>query len=107
MGGHQGVAIPSRLTTTSGAPGWVGALAMRAHSSPMNVPTAIRASQDDRYRLVAREVEAQLGSDVAATYMTTRNFSLGGLTPTELVATEKGSLQVLAEISAQANGGPL
>ena len=73
----------------------------------MNAPTAIPASQEERYKRVAREVEARLGPDVAATYMHTRNFGLGGLTPTELVATEKGALQVLAEISAQADGGPL
>jgi hypothetical protein len=73
----------------------------------MNIPMAIPASYGERYKLVTREVEAQLGPDVAATYLHTRNFSLGGLTPNELVTTEKGALQVLAEISAQANGGPL
>lgn len=60
-----------------------------------------------RYRLVAREVEARLGPAVAALYMQTRNFGLGGRTPAELVSTVLGTRQILSEISAQAEGGPL
>ena len=61
----------------------------------------------ERYRLAAREVEIRLGPEVAAAYMQTRNFALGGHSPAELVATEEGTRQVLAEISACADGGPL
>jgi hypothetical protein len=39
--------------------------------------------------------------------MQTKNFALGGLTPMQLVATEQGTRQVLAEISAHADDGPL
>jgi len=83
------------------------ALAMQVHSSLMDVSATLPATPEERYELVAREVEAQLGSKVAGTYMHTRNFSLGGLMPAELVATEEGTRQVLTEISAQADGGPL
>lgn len=64
------------------------------------------ATGELRYTLVVREVEARLGREVAATYMRTKNFALGGRTPYELVATEEGTRQVLAEISAHAGGGP-
>lgn len=60
-----------------------------------------------RCALVQREVELRLGPAVATTYMQTKNFALGGLTPMELVATEQGTRQVLAEISAHAGEGPL
>lgn len=73
----------------------------------MDAPATVPATPEERYALVALEVEAQLGPEVAATYMQTRNFALGGLMPTELVATEEGTRQVLAEISAHAGGGPL
>lgn len=78
-----------------------------AHSLRMDAPATVPATPEERYALVALEVEAQLGPEVAATYMQTRNFALGGLMPTELVATEEGTRQVLAEISAHAGGGPL
>lgn len=61
----------------------------------------------ERRKLVKREIEARLGPEVAATFMQTKNFALGGLTPNELVATEHGISQVLAEISAHAGEGPL
>lgn len=77
---------------------------MLAHSKPMDpLPKTVR----ERRTLVQREVEARLGPEVAATYMQTKNFALGGLTPSELVATRQGTSQVLAEISAHADGGPL
>lgn len=64
-------------------------------------------SPEQRYELVVREVEGLLGSEVAATYMLTRNFALGGRTPAELVATDEGTRRVLSEISAQSAGGPV
>jgi hypothetical protein len=68
---------------------------------------AIPATPEERYQLVVSEVEAHLGREVAATYMQTRNFALGGLVPAELVATDVGTRQVLAEVSIHAAGGPL
>ncbi|MDE2613479.1 MAG: DUF2384 domain-containing protein [Burkholderiales bacterium] len=74
---------------------------------PSNPVDAIPPTLPDRLAFVLREVEARLGSAVAATYMRTPNFALGGLTPTELLETEQGTRQVLAEVCAQAEGGPL
>lgn len=71
--------------------------------SRASVPTTPEA----RFALVVREVAVLLGPEVAAAYMDTRNFDLGGRKPNELLATEAGTRQVLAEISAQAHGGPL
>jgi len=68
---------------------------------------AIPGTPEQRYELVMREVKAQLGNDIAVNYMQTRNFALGGRSPAELVATESGTRQVLSEISAHAEGGPL
>jgi uncharacterized protein (DUF2384 family) len=49
-----------------------------------------------------------LGSfDAARKYMHTRNFALGGSTPTELIKTAEGERLVLNELQAQAEGGPL
>jgi hypothetical protein len=79
-------------------------MTMLEHSKPVDpLPKTVK----ERHALVQREVEALLGPGVAATYMQTKNYALGGLTPTELVATEQGTSQVLAEISAHAGGGPL
>lgn len=68
---------------------------------------AIPSTSAERFVLVVRAVEAQLGPAVAATYMQTRNFALGGLMPVELLASEEGTRQVLAEVSAHADSGPL
>lgn len=68
-----------------------------------DLPRTVRA----RRALVRREVELRLGPAVATTYLQTKNFALGGLTPMALVATEQGTRQVLAEISAHAGEGPL
>jgi hypothetical protein len=73
----------------------------------MDAPATIPTTQGDRFRLVECEVEARLGSEVAATYMQTKNLALVGLMPTELFATEEGTLKVLAEIPAHEAGGPL
>jgi len=82
-------------------------MAMVAHSSGMQTPANIPKTPDERCALVAREIEVQLGLEKAATYMRTRNFALGGLMPSELLTTEEGMRQVLAEISAHVEGGPL
>ena len=82
-------------------------LATLAHSPPMDTPATIPTTPEERNELVAREVEALLGPEVAVTYMWTRNFALGGLMPIDLLTTEEGMRQVLAEISAHAEGGPL
>lgn len=70
------------------------------------LPDITGTPAEQRYWLVAREVEARLGLEVAATYMHTKNFALGGLTPAQLVATEEGTQLVLTEVSAQADCGP-
>lgn len=80
---------------------------MQAQSLLMDDLTIIPKTQAERYRLVSREIELRLGPEVAATYMQTKNFALGGLVPRELLTTEEGTRQVLAEISAQADSGPL
>lgn len=80
---------------------------MLAQSPRMDDPATIPTTLGERYRLVACEVVVQIGPEVAATYMQTRNFALGGLVPTQLLATEEGTRQVLAEISAHADGGAL
>ena len=67
----------------------------------------IPSTSGQRYELVEREVAALLGREVAATYMQTRNFALGGLMPAVLVATEEGTRKVLSELSAHGAGGPL
>jgi hypothetical protein len=64
-------------------------------------------SPEERFNFVVREVEAQLGPEVAATYMYTRNYALGGLRPAELVVSAEGARQVLGEVSAHADGGSL
>jgi len=71
------------------------------------LPDIAGTPAEQRFRFVAREVEARLGREVAATYMHTKNFGLGGLTPAHLVATEEGTRQILAELSAHAESGPL
>lgn len=64
--------------------------------------SAMRAA---RATMTAAEV---LGSyDAARAYMHTKNFALGGATPTELVKTSDGERIVLNELQAQAEGGPL
>lgn len=85
----------------------VALLAMLADSSSMDTPVTIPIAPEERDALVAREIEAQLGPETSATYLRTRNFALGGLMPAELLTTEEGTRQVLAEISAHAEGGPL
>lgn len=47
------------------------------HSSRMHA-VAIPTTSAERIALVVREVETRLGPAVAATYMQTRNFALGG-----------------------------
>jgi uncharacterized protein (DUF2384 family) len=47
------------------------------------------------------------GFDAARKYMHTRNFALGGATPTELLKTAEGERLVLNELQAQAEGAPL
>lgn len=71
------------------------------------IPHAVTGTLEERYKLVLREVEAQLGPEVAATFMTTRNFALGGRVPADLIVTEEGTRQVLSEISAHSAEGPL
>ncbi len=80
---------------------------MLEHSHWMVTMRALPRTARARRALVRREVELRLGTAVATTYMQTKNFALGGLTPMELVATEQGTRQVLAEISAHADDGPL
>ena len=64
-----------------------------------------RAMRAARATMTAAEV---LGSyDAARAYMHTKNFALGGATPTELVKTSYGERIVLNELQAQAEGGPL
>lgn len=49
-----------------------------------------------------------LGSlDAARQYLRTPNFALGGAVPRELLRTAEGEQIVLAEIQAQADGGPV
>lgn len=85
----------------------MASLAIVAHSPRMDTPANIPATPEERYALVAHEIEVHLGPETAATYMRTRNFALGGLMPTDLLATEEGTRQVLAEISTHIEGGPL
>ena len=82
-------------------------MAIVADSPGLKTPASIPTTPDERYALVAREIEVQLGPETAATYMRTRNFALGGLMPSELLTTEEGMRQILAEISAHVEGGPL
>ena len=66
------------------------------------IESAMRAA---RATMTAAEV---LGSyDAARAYMHTKNFALGGATPTELVKTSDGERIVLNELQAQDEGGPL
>ena len=85
----------------------VAPMTMVAHSPRMEKPASIPTKPEERYALVAREIEVQLGPETAAMYMRTRNFALRGLMPSELLTTEEGMRQVLAEMSAHVEGGPL
>jgi uncharacterized protein (DUF2384 family) len=65
----------------------------------------LRGRRSGRIAVMAAEL---MGSaEEGSLYLRTPNFALGGGTPLELLTTAKGEQLVLAELQAQADGGPV
>ena len=67
---------------------------------------------DKRLRAATRRVRAAaavlFGSEAAArSYMTTRNFALGGATPLQMLNRPGGEAAVMTELQTQCESGPL
>ena len=58
-------------------------------------------------RVLAMASEAFGTADAARDYLRTPNFALGGAVPRDLLKTAEGEKLVLAELHAQAEGGPI
>jgi putative toxin-antitoxin system antitoxin component (TIGR02293 family) len=58
-------------------------------------------------RIAVMAAELMGSSEDGRRYLRTPNFALGGVTPLELLKTAEGEQLVLAELQAQADGGPV
>jgi uncharacterized protein (DUF2384 family) len=58
-------------------------------------------------RVLAMAADALESLDAARMYLRTANFALGGAVPRDLLKTAEGEQLVLAELQAQAAGGPV
>jgi uncharacterized protein (DUF2384 family) len=58
-------------------------------------------------RIAVMAAELMGSAEEGRRYLRTRNFALGGATPLDLLRTAEGEQLVLAELQAQADGGPV
>jgi len=58
-------------------------------------------------RIAVMAAELMGSAEAGRRYLRTHNFALGGATPLELLRTAEGEQLVLAELQAQADGGPV